>query len=278
MLKIGDFSRLSQVSVKTLRYYDEVALLKPTQVDEVSGYRYYSVAQLRQLHRILALRDLGFSLDQIGYVLEADLSIEELRGMLRLRRAEQQQRLLKEQERLDRVEALLQLIHQENTVNTDAVITKDTAAQRFASIRKTIPVYNQIGQLFAALFRVLPCSATRGPCFAIWHDDEHKDQDVDGEACVPVDEKYQGLPTVRCADLPTVKVASVIHHGAYNTLPQSYQMVLKWVEANGYQVHGPIREIYLQCGEPLRQDDDSYVTEIQVPIALDRGGRRVGNN
>jgi DNA-binding transcriptional MerR regulator len=107
MLKIGDFSRLSQVSVKTLRYYDEVALLKPTQVDEVSGYRYYSVAQLRQLHRILALRDLGFSLDQIGYVLEADLSIQELRGMLRLRRAEQQQRLLKEQERLDRVEALI---------------------------------------------------------------------------------------------------------------------------------------------------------------------------
>ncbi len=206
MLKIGDFSRLSQVSVKTLRYYDEVALLKPTQVDEVSGYRYYSVAQLRQLHRILALRDLGFSLDQIGYVLEADLSIEELRGMLRLRRAEQQQRLLKEQERLDRVEALIQLIHQENTVNTDAVITKDTAAQRFASIRKTIPAYHQIGQLFAALFRVLPYSATRGPCFAIWHDDEHKDQDVDGEACVPVDEKYRGLPTVRCADLPTTKV------------------------------------------------------------------------
>jgi effector-binding domain-containing protein len=251
MLKIGDFSRLSQISVKTLRYYDEVALLKPTQVDEVSGYRYYAVAQLRQLHRILALRDLGFSLDQIGYVLEADLSIEELRGMLRLRRAEQQQ--------------LLQLIPHENTVNTDAVIIKDTAAQRFASIRKTILAYNQIGQLFAALFRVLPCSVTKGPCFAIWHDDEHKDQDVDGEACVPVDEKYQGLPTVRCADLPTGKVASVIHHGAYNTLSQSYQTVLKWVEANGYQVHGPIREIYLQCGEPLRQDDDSYVTEIQVP-------------
>ena len=82
--------------------------------------------------------------------------------------------------------------------------------------------------------------------------DEHKDQDVDAEACVPVDEKYQALPTVRCADLPTVKVASVIHHGAYNTLTQSYQMVLKWVEANGYPVHGPIREIYLQCGKPLR--------------------------
>jgi GyrI-like small molecule binding domain len=64
-----------------------------------------------------------------------------------------------------------------------------------------------------------------------------------------------------------VKVASVIHHGAYSTLSQSYQTVLKWVEANGYQVHGPIREIYLQCGETLRQDDESYVTEIQVLTA-----------
>jgi effector-binding domain-containing protein len=252
MLKIGDFSRLSQVSVKTLRYYDEVGLLKPTQVDQVSGYRYYSVVQLRQLHRILALRDL---------------STEELRGMLRLRRAEQQQRLYKEQECLDRVEALLQLIHQENTMNTDAVIIKDTDPLRFASIRKTIPAYNQVGQLFAELFRDFPGQAARGPCFAIWHDDEHKDQDVDAEACVPIDEKYQGPPTIRCADLPTVKVASLIHHGAYNTLNQSYQIVLKWVEANGYQVHGPIREIYLHYGEPVRQDDESYVTEILVPIA-----------
>jgi len=80
MLKIGDFSRLSQVSVKTLRYYDEVGLLKPTQVDQVSGYRYYSVAQLRQLHRILALRDLGFSLEQIAHVLDGEPSIEALKS------------------------------------------------------------------------------------------------------------------------------------------------------------------------------------------------------
>jgi DNA-binding transcriptional MerR regulator len=158
MLKIGDFSRLSQVSVKTLRYYDEVGLLKPTQLDQASGYRYYSVAQLRQLHRILALRDLGFSLDQIADVLEGEPSTEELRGMLRLRRAEQQQRLLREQECLDRVEALLQLIHQENTMNTDAVIIKDTNPLRFASIRKTIP--------FALCLRV-PLDQTKNQVFQI---------------------------------------------------------------------------------------------------------------
>jgi effector-binding domain-containing protein len=76
----------------------------------------------------------------------------------------------------------------------------------------------------------------------------------------------QSLSTMP-ADLPTVKVASLIHHGAYNTLNQSYQIVLKWVEPNGYQVDGPIREIYLHYEDTVRQDDDSYVPEIQVPIA-----------
>jgi DNA-binding transcriptional MerR regulator len=266
MLKIGDFSKLIQVSVKTLRYYDEVGLFKPAQVDSLSGYRYYSVVQLRQLHRILALRDLGFSLDQITHLLDGEPSTEELRGMLRLRRAEQQQRVLKEQECLERVEALLQLIQKENTMNTDEVIIKDTDALRVASIRKTIPAYDQVGQLFSEHFNLLPPDAPRGPIFAIWHDEEYKEGDVDAEACVPVDEKFQSRPPIQTVDLPAIKVASLIHHGAYKTLNQSYQIVLKWIEANGYQVNGPFREIYLHCTSPIRQDDPSYVTEIQVPI------------
>ena len=267
MLKIGDFSRLSQVSIKTLRYYDEVGLLKPAQIDQSSGYRYYSVAQLGQVHRILALRDLGFSLDQISHLLEAGPSSEELRGMLCLRRAEQQQRLSQEQERLERVEALLQLIDQENVMNTDAVILKDTENLTIASIRKIVPAYNQIGMLFGEIFQQIPGTAARGPCLAIWHDNEYKEQDVDGEACVPIDEKYQVPPPVQSTKLAPIKVASVIHHGAYNTLNQSYQIVLKWVATNGFQVSGPIREVYLHFDQPVRQDDESYVTEIQVPVA-----------
>jgi effector-binding domain-containing protein len=266
MLKIGDFSKLVRVSVKTLRYYDEVGLFKPAQADPVSGYRYYSVVQLRQLHRILALRDLGFSLDQITHLLDGEPSAEELRGMLRLRRAEQQQRVLKEQECLERVEALLQLIQNENAMNTDEVIIKDAAPLRVASIRGTIPAYNQVGQLFGELFNHLPPEAARGAIFAIWHDEEYKEQDVDAEACVPIDEKHQGQAPLQTVHLPAIKVASVIHHGAYKTLNQSYQLVLKWIEANGYQVGGPFREIYLHYSHPVRQDDPSYVTEIQVPI------------
>jgi len=88
MLKIGEFSRLAQVSVKTLRYYDQRGLLRPAWIDRFTGYRYYQVGQLARLHRILALRDLELSLDQIGHLLGKDLPVGELRGMLRLREAE----------------------------------------------------------------------------------------------------------------------------------------------------------------------------------------------
>jgi DNA-binding transcriptional MerR regulator len=105
LIKIGDFARLAQVSVVTLRHYDETGLLKPVSVDRFTGYRYYSVAQLPRLNRILALKDLGFSLEQIEQVLNGDLSLEQLRGMLKLRYAEVEQRLADEQGRLTRIAA-----------------------------------------------------------------------------------------------------------------------------------------------------------------------------
>ena len=125
MIKIGDFSRLSQVSVKTLRYYDEVGLLKPVEVDRFTGYRYYSFDQLPRLNRVLALKDLGFSLEQIAQALDEGLTPDQLRGMLRLKRAEIQQRVEEEQERLARVEARLRQIEQEAMMsNYDVVIKK----------------------------------------------------------------------------------------------------------------------------------------------------------
>ncbi|HLB47902.1 MAG TPA: helix-turn-helix domain-containing protein [Anaerolineales bacterium] len=105
MIKIGDFSKLSQATVKALRLYDEMGLLKPARVDNFTGYRYYSADQLPRLNRILALKDLGFSLEQIAQLLKDDLPVEQLRGMLKMKRAEIEQRLEDEQERLTRVEA-----------------------------------------------------------------------------------------------------------------------------------------------------------------------------
>lgn len=113
MLKIGDFSKKAHVSVKTIRYYDDVGLLKPAWSDRFTGYRYYRLDQIGRLNRILALKDLGFSLDQIKYILQGDISLEELRGMIRLKHAELERHIISEQARLRRIEARLQQIERE---------------------------------------------------------------------------------------------------------------------------------------------------------------------
>ena len=100
MFKIGEFSKLSHVTVKTLRYYDQIGLLTPAEVDRWTSYRYYSASQLPRLNRILALKDLGLSLDQIARLLDDDLPLDQIRGMLRLKQVELQEQLEEEQTRL----------------------------------------------------------------------------------------------------------------------------------------------------------------------------------
>ncbi len=138
MFRIGEFSKLSQVSVKTLRYYDQIGLLHPAEVDRFSSYRYYSTEQLHRLNRILALKDLGLSLEQISQVFDHDLSPDELRGMLRLKQSELQQQVEDQQARLDRVAARLRQIEQEGKMPTNEVTLKEVPALRIASVRDVV--------------------------------------------------------------------------------------------------------------------------------------------
>ena len=125
MFKIGDFSRLSLVSVKALRYYDELGLLKPARVDEFTGYRYYSASQLTRLNRILAMKDMGMSLEQIALLLDKELTPDQIRGMLRLKQVELRQQLVEGQARLARIEAWLQAFEQEVTMPAYDVVLKE---------------------------------------------------------------------------------------------------------------------------------------------------------
>jgi DNA-binding transcriptional MerR regulator len=271
MLKIGDFSRLSGISIKTLRYYDDLGLLKPAEVDPFTGYRYYSARQLPRLYRLLALKDLGFSLEQVAHLLTEGVSADQLRGMLRLRQAEQQQRVDEEQQRLTRVALRLRLIEMETTMPNYDVILKNTPPQWIASARQVIANYKSVGQLYPQVFSHLARhNVAGGLSVALWHDGEAKDSEVDAEAGIYLD---QGLPSgegVAVYQLPALTVASVVHHGAYQRLVEAYDAALRWVEANGYRVAGPIRELYLVSQQPVRQDDESYVTEIQFPVEKDR--------
>jgi DNA-binding transcriptional MerR regulator len=267
MLKIGDFSSLAQISVKTLRYYDESGLLKPVTVDSATGYRFYSAAQLSQLHRILALKDLGFSLDQIREILNKGVTAEQMRGMLLLRQAEQEKRVQDESDRLSRITSRIRLIEQENIMSYE-VVTKSVGPQWIASIRETIAAYPAVGALYPRVMAALgPAMASATVGVALWHDPEYKESNVDAEAGMYLKQPVATNNDVQVHELPAVNVASTIHNGAYNRLQEAYDSLLRWVADNGYHVAGPIRELYLRCGQPGKQDDESCVTEIQVPIA-----------
>jgi DNA-binding transcriptional MerR regulator len=265
VLKIGEFSSLAQVSIRTLRHYDEVGLLKPMHVETESGYRHYSVSQLPRLHRILALRDLGFPLDRIGEALEQGVSADALRGMLLLRQVEQEKQVEEETERLHRLKALIHLIDKEGRMTND-VIMKEVEPQWIVSLREHIPVYRVVGQLIGRLHGLLGPLGGQGMGVGLLHDPEYKEQDVDVEAGVYLKQPVEVQAPLRCYQLPAVSVACVVHHGAFNRIGEAYTDLLRWVEANSYHACGPTRELFLHVNQPASRDDSSNVTEIQVPV------------
>jgi len=190
--------------------------------------------------------------------------------MLRLKHAELQQHITEEQARLARVEARLNDIAMEGVMPNYDVVLKQVEPQLVAGVRGVLPSYPAVGRLFNEVYGHLARFGVNGLALtgaAIWHDDEYKTSEIDGEAVVYLKQPVLAGEQVKVYELPSATMASVVHKGAYNTFNQAYEALGHWIEANGYKIIGPNREIYLHCTQPVRQDDDSYVTEIQFPVA-----------
>jgi predicted transcriptional regulator YdeE/DNA-binding transcriptional MerR regulator len=270
MLKIGDFSKLAQVSVKTLRYYDELGLLRPDWVDRYTGYRYYALQQLPRLNRILALRELGFPLVQIAHLLREDLPASELQRLMKLRQAELEHQVQAEQARLDRVAARLRQIEQEGRQPHYEVLVKPVQPRLVAGIRDTIAGYRDIGILAGELRSYLQgrgvAPSPLSPCLAVYYDAEYLDRGADVEVAVPLEDRVRGNARVTVHELPgSAAVASVVHQGRYDRISAAYRALMAWTLTNGYRAGGPNREIYLQ-GFESGPDLSSYVTELQLPV------------
>jgi DNA-binding transcriptional MerR regulator len=270
MIRIGDFSKFSRVSIKTLRYYDEMGLLKPIQVDHFTGYRYYEFDQLAVLYRILALKDLGFSLEEIGRLLDSDLSVEQMRGMLKLRKAEIRQRVEAEAARLERVELWLREIEQEDSMSKYDVVIKKIDPVQVASVRGVVPTPPDQRSLWDELLRNLDQKGARmiGPPMAIYHDPEFKEQDWDIEVVMPLSEAIDAGQHVQVYHLPGAeKMACVVHTGPFATIGEAYDALAKWIDQNGYHIVGPGRELNLRLPDKLGdQNDPNTVNEIQFPV------------
>ena len=269
MIKIGDFARLSQVSVVTLRYYDELDLLKPVKVDTFSGYRYYSSDQLPRLNRILALKDLGFSLEQVNLMLADELSLEQLRGMLKVQRDEIEKRLSGEQERLVRIEARLRQIELEDKMPNYDVIVKTVPAMWVASRRVTIPTNDQVPQYLDPAYMEVHDHLQKqgakelGLHLTVWHSPADVYENEDAEAIVQVDRALPGTDTVKVYQLPATQVASVVHSGDFADFTQGHAALLEWIDANGYRINGPYRELYIKH---QKNNLKETTTEIQFPV------------
>ncbi len=268
MFKIGEFSKLCRVPVKTLRYYHQIGLLEPAQIDDFTGYRYYTALQLTRLNQILALKDLGFSLEQIGQMVDDDLSLEQIRGMMRLRKAEIGQEIAADQARLARLELRLTQIDKEAKMPEFEIVVKKGEKMKIAGVRDVVANYQSVGPLFAELFSALGQHgvAPTGPVMAIYYDEEYKESDVDVEAVVPVAGGHLPAGRVTIRELPGAEVASLVRQGPYDDFTPAYQALMGWIEANGYRIIGPNREIYLRGPEAGVSPAD-FVTEIQFPVA-----------
>ncbi|MEV6102494.1 MerR family transcriptional regulator [Nocardia sp. NPDC051981] len=271
MFIIGDFARHGRVSVRMLRHYDATGLLHPARVDPATGYRYYTADQLARLNRIIALKDLGFTLQQVGEILDEKVTTAELRAMLRLRRAELEAAMQATSARLVQVEARLRSIESEGQMPEKDVVVKSLPSVRVAELTGVAKDFDSIGPviqpLYDELFRRLEVAGITPSGPGIAHYEDAPDGGIlihaGVEVCAPLAED-DGL---RIVDLPPIEqAATIVHRGSMDTSLPTFQTLGRWIDVNGYRSTGYPRETNLEC--PANLDD--WVTEFQEPVVKDQ--------
>ncbi|WP_236246515.1 MerR family transcriptional regulator [Streptomyces sp. CC210A] len=270
MFTIGDFARHGRVSVRMLRHYDAVGLLRPAHVDPHSGYRYYEAGQLARLNRVIALKDLGFTLDQVRAIVDGEVGADELRAMLRLRRAGLEAAVAEAVARLDQVAARLRAIESEGHMSTQDIVVKRLPAVRLARLSGVAAgfapehVSSVISPLYEELCTRLEAAGVTGsgPALASYEDAGAGDGSVVVHAGMAVPDGTR-VPGVEVVVLPAVEqAATVIHRGSMDDVLSTAQTLASWIDEHGHRSAGYARELYLECPE----DRGRWVTELQEPL------------
>jgi DNA-binding transcriptional MerR regulator len=272
MFTIGEFAVLGRVSVRMLRHYDAIGLLRPAFVDPHTGYRYYRAAQLGRLDRVVALKDLGLTLEQVRTVLDDRLDVAELRGMLLLRRSQLAAQIAADRARLARVEARLRLLETEGRMTTNDVVLKQVPAVRIAELTAVAASYEPadigpvIQPLYPELFRRLAEAGVpaTGPAIA-WYEPTGDGEAVLVHAGVPVGVDPAATRAVDVVELPALaSAATIVHQGSMDEVEASMRALAGWIEENGLRAEGYAREVYLDyCADA----PEKGVTELQIAVS-----------
>ncbi|MEM7331856.1 MAG: MerR family transcriptional regulator [Chloroflexota bacterium] len=273
MFKIGEFSRIASVTIDTLRHYDALGLLKPAKVDSNTGYRYYITTQLETLNRIIVLKEIGFSLEEIVHILREEPTQDEFRGMLKAQLAIAESELESVQLRRARILSRLNHLDQDLNVPHFNVTLKSVNSLTIASIRETVPTSEKVaarwGQMFTAIGAWLGANAIQsGPAMTIYHNEGYCDENIDTECAfvlrtsaphkVPQPEALISIRKIEAVpQMATIVVADYRVEG----LMPAYQALGQWVGEHGYHIIGAPRELYY--GSPA---DNDFTAEIQFPV------------
>ena len=267
-LKIGEFSNMMQLTVKTLRHYERKGLLIPYDVDEWTGYRYYTVDQMQRLNNIRGLQRLGFSLDEIGMLYEEEShapSISQLTS--KIKETEERLRML-----LDRREKLLKWIRSLKEISKMGKISIQSLPEIIvASHREVIPSYEAIGDMcyyvIGPEMQRLGCKCPPpGYCFTIEHNKEYSPTDIDIEYCEQVEEMGEDSSVVQFKKLSAVPMAICMkHYGPYDRFYESYTELFKYIEEHGYKIADRPRCSYID-GVWNKANPELWLSIIQVPV------------
>ena len=270
MLKIGMFSKLSRVSVRMLRHYDEIGLIKPVKVDAFTGYRYYGEEQLALANQIESLKALGFSLHEIAEMLQSERDTALLERYFHTREEALRRTAEETAYRLRLLETAREGLRKDGKLMNCNITVKTIPQRTVASYRTVIPSYSEEGLLWDVLMgetaslNLIPDDPCL--CCAVFHDEEFKEADVEVEVQKSVKGRYPDTEHVVFKTEPAVTVASGIYNGPYLGLDDAMRSVAQWVSRNGYEVCSPVFCIY-HVSPHETEDQNRFVTEICYPIA-----------
>jgi DNA-binding transcriptional MerR regulator len=266
MYSIGEFSKVTGLTIKTLRFYHEQGVLAPSRVDPQSGYRYYDEPQIELARTIAYLRSLEFPLNEIKTLLDNKANDEQIFEAMQRQKAVLQERIMQ----YKKVMRLLdEFISEERRVSVMAQSAFDIQEEMLdevtiAGIRMK-GRYEDCGKAFGKLGRGLGRHIGGKP-FLLHYDAEYREDDADFEACMPVRQRKK-IEGILLRELPAARCVSLLHRGPYEQLGRSYAKVLKYVKERGYTIVMPTREVYIKGpGMIFRGNPRNYLTKIQIPI------------
>lgn len=279
MFKIGEFSKLTQVTIRMLRYYDEAGLLKPAFIDPWTGYRMYTADQIPVLNKIVYLRDSGFNVAEIRAAIQTE-DQEQLAAQLHKKYGEIQQNILAEQAKLKNIETAQQALLGGGGGLHYQITIKSVPSFQVLSLRRVIPDYYAEGELWHQLsaFAAQRQIAVSHQTFSIYHDPEYREQNVDVELCVPVDQAdvrgaegqgcggrgAQGFTYRRTEAVPFM--ASTMVYGPFSNIAGAYLSFAGWLQDSGRYKMGSTSRQIVHRGPWNEDDPQCYLTELQIPL------------